>query len=226
MGYKYIEDVSKWVFTQRVKLLKQVIDCQEQFKSMLNKANVLYIREHPRYDVKTKEFCFMDFYIPFYNLDIELDGKQHHLVDNLKKDTSKAEFLWRDERIATLRIQNDEVRRMTSVNIEDLWNRVETEKMNTIDNIFNQQKKGWLNYYKYNSIDINSPVWLYFTETYKYYSYNNILDAQRASPTNKDDKFYDALKGSTTSNFFVSFDEEQLKQIVKKWWRTIQSKQA
>lgn len=53
----------------------------------------------------------MDLYVPYYQLDIEIDGHQHRYVERFDKDKGKADFLWKD-RIATLHLTNQEVNMM------------------------------------------------------------------------------------------------------------------
>ena len=72
----------------------------------------------------------MDFYIPYYKLDIELDGKQHRDIEHFKRDVEKSEFLWNDEHIATVRISNEKVRELQRLDIQAIWECVDREKSN------------------------------------------------------------------------------------------------
>jgi len=215
MQYKSMDNIQQWVFTKRRELLSQKIECQERFKRLLKKANVLYIRESPRFKMNTGEFCFMDFYIPYYKLDIELDGKQHRDIEHFKRDVEKSEFLWNDEHIATVRISNEKVRELQRLDIQAIWECVDREKRNVIERELLQRREGWLNFYKYNEFDVNTPIWLYSKENFQFLQYNNVIEAQRACLLSDDKKFYDILEGETKYNFIAAFCEDELNEMLE-----------
>ena len=66
----FAEKKKKWVFDRRRQLLKTFIPSQNKFKKLLDQANILYVREQPSFKLYSSDVCFMDFYVPYYQLDI------------------------------------------------------------------------------------------------------------------------------------------------------------
>ena len=206
----FVEKKVKWVFDTRRRLLKMPIPGQNRFKMMLDQANVFYVKEEPSFKIHTSNVCFMDFYIPYFQLHIEIDGRQHRYEDQFDKDISKAEFLW-GSRIATLRLTNDEVDMMKKVDLEKLWGRVPETQRREIETIKKNEREGWRLFYSCHGISLEKPVWLYSKENKRTYRFENILELQR-SVHYSEKKVFDVLKGEDKSNFFVSFDEEDMKE--------------
>ena len=89
----FAEKRKEWVFKQRNKLLRMIVPGQDKFRILLDAAHILYVREQPSFRCYSSDVCFMDFYVPYYQLDIEIDGRQHRYEDRYEKDISKADFL-------------------------------------------------------------------------------------------------------------------------------------
>ena len=210
----FAEKKKKWVFDRRRQLLKTFIPSQNKFKKLLDQANILYVREQPSFKLYTSDVCFMDFYVPYYQLDIEIDGRQHRYKDRFDKDLSKAEFLWND-RIATLRLTNVEVDAMNEIDKESLWEKVPENQRCKIERIKEEQMEGWKLFFSHRNIDLDSPIWLYYNENRKTYRFDNILELQR-SVHYPNEKVLGVLKGEMKSNFLVSFDEEEMKMMVRR----------
>lgn len=204
------EKKKKWVFDKRRQLLKLSIPSQNKFRKLLDQANVFYIKEKPSFILYASTVCFMDFYVPYFQLDIEIDGRQHRFEDQFDKDISKAEFLW-DNRIATLRLTNDEVEVMKEIDLEKLWERVPEIQRREVETIKKNQREGWKLFYSRHGISLEMPVWLYSKENKRIYRFDNILLLQR-SVHYSEQKVYDVLKGENKSNFLISFDEEEMKE--------------
>ena len=210
----FVEKKKKWVFDTRRRLLKMSIPSQNRFKKLLDQANVFYVKEEPSFKIHVPNVCFMDFFIPYFQLDIEIDGRQHRYEDRFDKDISKTEFLW-DSGIATLRLTNDEVKVMKEIDLEKLWERVPETQRREIETIKKNQREGWKLFYSRHGISLELPVWLYSKENKRTYRFDNILELQR-SVHYCEQKVYDVLKGEDKSNFLVSFDEEEMKEQRKK----------
>ena len=213
----FAEKRKEWVFRQRKKLLKMFVPSQNKFRKLLDTANILYIREQPSFRCYSSDVCFMDFYVPYYQLDIEIDGRQHRYEDRYDKDLFKAEFLWGNG-IATLRLTNAEVNGMESVDIEKLWERVPERQRYEIERIKRDQMEGWRLFYSHHHIELDQPVWLFFKENRKTYRFDSILDLQRSIHFDEE-KVLGVLEKERKSNFFVSFDKSEISDMVVEWIR-------
>ncbi len=212
----FAEKRKEWVFKQRNKLLRMIIPGQDKFRNLLDAAHILYVREQPSFRCYSSDVCFMDFYVPYYQLDIEIDGRQHRYEDRYEKDISKADFLWKD-RIATIHISNKEVWSLDKIDIKQLWeDRVTEEQRNEIERVKRSQMEGWRLFYSRHHIGLDLPVWLFFKENRKTYRFDNILDLQRSIHYDEE-KVFGVLEKERKSNFFVSFDKKELSDMVDEW---------
>ena len=212
----FAEKRKEWVFKQRSKLLRMIVPGQDKFRNLLDAAHILYVREQPSFRCYSSDVCFMDFYVPYYQLDIEIDGRQHRNEDRYEKDISKADFLWKD-RIATIHISNKEVWSLDKIDIKQLGeDRVTEEQRNEIERVKRSQMEGWRLFYSRHHIGLDLPVWLFFKENRKTYRFDNILDLQR-SVHYDEEKVFGVLEKERKSNFFVSFDKKELSDMVDEW---------
>ena len=212
----FAEKRKEWVFKQRNKLLRMIVPGQDKFRNLLDAAHILYVREQPSFRCYSSDVCFMDFYVPYYQLDIEIDGRQHRYEDRYEKDISKADFLWKD-RIATIHILNKEVWSLDKIDIKQLWeDRVTEEQRNEIEKVKRSQMEGWRLFYSRHHIGLDLPVWLFFKENRKTYRFDNILDLQRSIHYDEE-KVFGVLEKERKSNFFVSFDKKELSDMVDEW---------
>ncbi len=212
----FAEKRKEWVFKQRNKLLRMIVPGQDKFRNLLDAAHVLYVREQPSFRCYSSDVCFMDFYVPYYQLDIEIDGRQHRYEDRYEKDISKTDFLWKD-RIATIHISNKEVWSLDKIDIKQLWeDRVTEEQRNEIERVIRNQMEGWRLFYSRHHIGLDLPVWLFFKENRKTYRFDNILDLQRSIHYDEE-KVFGVLEKERKSNFFVSFDKKELSDMVDEW---------
>ena len=67
------------------KLLNKYSKAESHFVELLNKANIYYFREKCNYRFGTR-WCYYDFYIPFYRIYVEIDGKSHNSEEQKKID--------------------------------------------------------------------------------------------------------------------------------------------
>lgn len=212
----FAEKRKEWVFKQRNKLLRMFVPGQDKFRNLLDAAHILYVREQPSFRCYSSDVCFMDFYVPYYQLDIEIDGRQHRYEDRYEKDISKADFLWKD-RIATIHISNKEVWSLDKIDIKQLWeDRVTEEQRNEIERVKRNQMEGWRLFYSRHHIGLDLPVWLFFKENRRTYRFDNILDLQRSIHYDEE-KVFGVLEKERKSNFFVSFDKKELLDMVDDW---------
>lgn len=212
----FAEKRKEWVFKQRNKLLRMFVPGQDKFRNLLDAAHILYVREQPSFRCYSSDVCFMDFYMPYYQLDIEIDGRQHRYEDRYEKDILKADFLWKD-RIATIHISNEEVWSLDKIDIKQLWeDRVTEEQRNEIERVKRNQMEGWRLFYSRHHIGLDLPVWLFFKENRRTYRFDNILDLQRSIHYDEE-KVFGVLEKERKSNFFVSFDKKELSDMVDDW---------
>ena len=212
----FAEKRKEWVFKQRNKLLRMIVPGQDKFRNLLDVAHILYVREQPSFRCYSSDVCFMDFYVPYYQLDIEIDGRQHRYEDRYEKDISKADFLWKD-RIATIHISNKEVWSLDKIDIKQLWeDRVTEEQRNEIERVKRSQMEGWRMFYSRHHIGLDLPVWLFLKENSRTYRFDNILDLQRSIHYDEE-KVFGVLEKERKSNFFVSFDKKELSDMVDEW---------
>lgn len=157
----------------------------------------------------------MDCYIPYYQLDIEIDGRQHRYVDRFDKDKDKAFFLWED-RIATIHLTNQEVEKMEKLDIDNLLEKVPEEQRIEIEGIKKQQVVGWEKFYTTQQIDLERKIFLYSTENDNKYFFSNILELQRSIHYDCE-KVLNILKQKKRSNIFISYNWEELNMMIDEW---------
>lgn len=205
----------EWIFNRRRNLLRKETHAQKKFRKLLDKENVFYVREQPAFKLSMEFSCFMDCYIPYYQLDIEIDGRQHRYVERFDKDTKKADFLWED-RIATIHLTNQEVEEMEDLDMEKLWEKVPINQRIEIERIKSQQMGGWVKFYTAKQIDLEKEIFLYSTENDMTYIFSNILELQRSIHYDSD-KILSILKQEKRSNIFVSFIQSELNEMIDNW---------
>lgn len=205
----------EWVFNRRRDLLIKETHAQKKFRELLDQENVFYVREQPAFTLSNRFCCFMDCYIPYYQLDIEIDGRQHRYVDRFDKDKDKAFFLWED-RIATIHLTNQEVEKMEKLDIDNLLERVPEEQWIEIEGIKKQQLVGWEKFYTTQQIDLERKIFLYSTENDNKYFFSNILELQRSIHYDCE-KVLNILKQKKRSNIFISYNWEELNMVIDEW---------
>lgn len=205
----------EWVFNRRRDLLIKETHAQKKFRELLDQENVFYVREQPAFTLSNRFCCFMDCYIPYYQLDIEIDGRQHRYVDRFDKDKDKAFFLWED-RIATIHLTNQEVEKMEKLDIDNLLERVPEEQWIEIEGIKKQQLVGWEKFYTTQQIDLERKIFLYSTENDNKYFFSNILELQRSIHYDCE-KVLNILKQKKRSNIFISYNWEELNMMIDEW---------
>lgn len=98
---------------------------------------------------------------------------------------------------------------MKGIDLEQLWKRVPEVQRREIETIKKNEREGWKLFYSRHDISLKKPVWLYSKENKRIYKFDNILELQR-SVHYSEKKVFVVLKGEDKSNFFVSFDEEEM----------------
>lgn len=89
------------------KLLNKFSNAEEHFENLIRETDMFYVREKGNYQYNTR-WCYYDFYIPFYRLYIEIDGKSHDSIDQQRIDREKHEIIdWKKRFL--VRLKNEEV---------------------------------------------------------------------------------------------------------------------
>ena len=198
---------------------------EEMFKELLDEVEVFYIRESKRFTItEDKHRCyFMDFYIPYYNIDIEIDGKIHDVSKKRKGiDKTKTKYLKNQKDILTVRVSNDKVEEMYKKRVID-WNVVfqDISKEELIDreHTYISKTRSWKNEFSRLGVDTEKPIFLYYACTDHFYHFDNILELRRSLHLKCGKVIYyiDYEFKSVRAQYFISWDEEILKNRVIEW---------
>ena len=198
---------------------------EEMFKELLDEFEVFYIRESKRFTItEDKHRCyFMDFYIPYYNIDIEIDGKPHEVSEKQKGiDKTKTRYLKNQKDILTVRVSNDKVEEMYKKRVID-WNVVfhDISKEELIDreHTYIAKIRSWKKEFSRLGVDTEKPIFLYNACTDNFYHFDNILELRRSLHLKCGKVIYyiDYEFKSVRAQYFISWDEEILKNRVIEW---------
>ena len=198
---------------------------EEMFKELLDEVEVFYIRGSKRFTItEDKHRCyFMDFYIPYYNIDIEIDGKPHEVSEKQKGiDKTKTRYLKNQKDILTVRVPNDKVEEMYKKRVID-WNVVfqDISKEELIDreHTYIAKTRSWKKEFSRLGVDTEKPIFLYYTCTDHFYHFDNILELRRSLHLKCGKVIYyiDYEFKSVRAQYFISWDKEILKNRVIDW---------
>ena len=157
------------------KLLNKISNAESHFEKLLISSGLYFRREKGNYKYKTR-WSYFDFYIPYYNLFVEIDGESHN-----------------NEKQNIVRLTNEEVLSMNDVNIEFLLERcfeqsARKRKKKGKEHSRNRYKaamsrkreKGIDDIMKSANfeIDKDQKVWLYDNTIGEYFCFNNIIEAK------------------------------------------------
>ncbi|MBP3777502.1 MAG: hypothetical protein J6I37_11005 [Prevotella sp.] len=205
--------------------LAKVKPFEEMFKELLDEYDIFYIRESKRFSI-TEDIhrCyFMDFYIPYYNIDIEIDGKIHDVSKKRKGiDKTKTKYLKNQKDILTVRVSNDKVEEMYKKRVID-WNVVfqDISKEELIDreHTYIAKTRSWKKEFSRLGVDTERPIFLYYACTDHFYHFDNILELRRSLHLKCGKVIYyiDYEFKSVRAQYFISWDEEILKNRVIDW---------
>ena len=205
--------------------LAKVKPFEEMFKELLDEYDIFYIRESKRFSItEDKHRCyFMDFYIPYYNIDIEIDGKIHDVSKKRKGiDKTKTKYLKNQKDILTVRVSNDRVEEMYQKRVID-WNVVfqDISKEELIDreHTYISKTRSWKKEFSRLGVDTEKPIFLYYACTDHFYHFDNILELRRSLHLKCGKVIYyiDYEFKSVRAQYFISWDEEILKNRVIDW---------
>jgi very-short-patch-repair endonuclease len=185
-------DFVKHNFTPvRNKLLNKDSNAESHFEKLLTASGLYFRREKGNYKYKTR-WSYFDFYIPYYNLYIEIDGESHNNEKQKEIDAEKDKIVLRKQRYI-VRLTNEEVLSMNDVNIEFLLERCfeqsaykrkkkgkEHSRNRYKAAMSRKREKGIDDMMKSANFDIDKEqrIWLYDNTIGEYFCFNNIIEAK------------------------------------------------
>lgn len=126
-AYSYLEDIQimgklfdiskskrDWIETTRYELQGSANIYERLFAEFLIEKKISFIHQAP-YIIDDKIY-FLDFYLKDFHIGIELDGQYHNSLFQHAKDEYRDE-MFRTIKIKTIRINNNEVKDKTRLNI-------------------------------------------------------------------------------------------------------------
>lgn len=175
----------------RNKLLNKNSKAEKHFESLLIKSGLYFRREKCNFRHGTR-WSYYDFYIPFYNLYIEIDGSSHNTTEQKLIDTQKEKIVKNKVKFL-VRLTNEEVLSMDSVDIEFLLRRCFEQSArkrkrhgwvyskNRYVNVMQRKRQHGYDDIKETAnfdIDESQEVWLYDNEIGNYFCFPNIIQAK------------------------------------------------
>ena len=160
---------------------------------------------------------------PFEEMFKEIDGKPHEVSEKQKGiDKTKTRYLKNQKDILTVRIPNDKVEEMYKKRVID-WNVVfqDISKEELIDreHTYIAKTRSWKKEFSRLGVDTEKPIFLYYACTDHFYHFDNILELRRSLHLKCGKVIYyiDYEFKSVRAQYFISWDEEILKNRVIDW---------
>lgn len=177
------------------KLLNKYSPAESRFVELLKELGVYYRRERGKYR-RGQVWCYYDFFLPYYRLYVEIDGKEHENKEVRAKDRLKEKYVANNQSFVA-RFTNDEVMAMDKLTIEMLeekvveWLKIRHHKQHTNrhDRYLNQYRKSLREHWKQSmedmkedglvEIDMDKPIYLYDHYIGEFYQFDNIVEAKQ-----------------------------------------------
>lgn len=179
-------------FTQvRNELLNKNSSAESHFEKLLIQSGLYFRREKGNYKYRTR-WSYFDFYIPYYNLYIEIDGESHN-NDAQKEIDAVKEKIVRNKQKFIVRLTNEQVLNMDSIHIEYLLDKCfeqsaakrkkkgKEHSKNRYNAVMKEKREHGLNDMMRDAnfeIDENQEIWLYDNAIGEYFRFNNIVEAK------------------------------------------------
>lgn len=185
-------DFVKHNFTPiRNKLLNKHSDDETHFEKLLIKSGLYFRREKCNFKYKTR-WSYFDFYIPYYNLFVEIDGDSHNNDEQKIIDKEKEEIIKRKQKFL-VRLTNKEVLSLNCIDIDYLLEQCfiqsarerkkhgKEHSRNKYYSVMGRKREDG-RYDIYHSanfeIDENQEIWLYDNVIGEYFRFKNIIEAK------------------------------------------------
>lgn len=175
----------------RNKLLNKNSIAEKHFEKLLIKSGLYFRREKVNFRYRTR-WSYFDFYLPYYNLYVEIDGESHNNDEQKAIDIEKEKIIQREHKFIT-RLTNEQVLGMDSVDIDFLLSEsfkqsVKKRKRKGAkhsENRYNavmkekreKGKRDMIDNANF-AIDDKQEIWLYDNVIGEYFRFENIFDAK------------------------------------------------
>lgn len=203
-------------------LLRKDSKAEKHFAGLLNKAQIFYVKEKCCYD-KNGNWCYIDFFIPLYNIAIEIDGKEHESKKRKEKDIKKENFLKQERNIYTIRYTNKECLDMESISVIEIVKKAGRNKHSESEIEYIRKSKDYelRNASKIANFNVYSKIFLYDKDKDVIYKFNDLYIAKHS--TGVDYKYLiSALENNSdihASNLFIiSKDEKEINKLVERYY--------
>lgn len=181
--------VQKNFFQIKNNLLRKNSVEETKFAQLLAKSNIYFVREKGNYKKNTR-WCYYDFYLPLYDIYIEIDGHSHDSVEQKQIDKEKTQIV-RKKQEYLIRYTNEEVLAMDSISIDEIIPKVaqtmrtkrhpHRDYVNIFYKRFNHRVNQCIIDIKKNiffDVDENKKVYLYDHHIGEYFCFENIFYAK------------------------------------------------
>lgn len=175
----------------RNKLLNKISSAETHFESLLIKSGLYFRREKGNYKYNTR-WSYFDFYLPYYNLYVEIDGDSHNNEEQRLIDAEKEKIIRNKHKFIT-RLTNKQVLEMKSVDINCLLDECfkqsaakrkkhgKVHSMNRYNQIMSDKREqGRSDMTRDANFDIDEEqeIWLYDNAIGEYFKFSNIFEAK------------------------------------------------
>lgn len=176
------------------KLVNKYSPAETKFVKLLTNAGLYFIREKCHFKLGWR-WSYYDFYIPLYNLYVEVDGSSHDNEAQKAIDREKEEFVKRKDRWV-VRLTNDEVFALESITIDYLLNKLfeqtKTRKQQknasggegrywkVLRNMQNGERKSLADHFG-DFVCEETEVWMYEDKIGEYFCFKSLADAKIAT---------------------------------------------
>lgn len=226
---KTLAEISQLYGKRKQLLLQKDSPAEDHFEQLLREQRHYYIRE--RAFMEDGFLCYVDFFIPFYNIAIEIDGKEHQTKKGKYRDEVKADFLLHKRGVKTYRITNEQCMEMTSVNIDEINEKVwDKDKINEWFTIrMPAERKIWYSQVQPKTkFDLSKPIFAYSKLNDKTYEFADCYIMRKCTDMNNCDLIRNLENQESflpAVNFIIANDEETLqKRMVEYFNHLIKSK--
>lgn len=214
-------------------LLRKNSDAERHFMKLLDATPYYYIREKCCYDA-SGNWCYIDFYIPFFRLGIEIDGKEHNTKEHKIKDKKKESFLSEKRGIDIYRITNEECMKMQSIDVVDIVKKVKRTKPMSYEmaikkknQLLAEQEEELRQAQNRVKFDVRKRIFAYCKLNDKVYEYKNVYVLKKSIMM----KYKDILRAiSNKDNIFASntfiydFDTDSLQKKIDQYYEYLWDK--
>lgn len=175
----------------RNKLLNKNSKAESHFEKLLIKSGLYFRREKGNFKYKTR-WSYFDFYLPFYNLFVEIDGNSHNTTEQKLIDAEKDKIIGRKKKFI-VRLKNEDVLKMDSVCIEELLEEcfrqsankrkkhgAEHSKNRYVAVMTEKRNDGYNDMLRDANFEIDEKqeIWLYDNMIGEYFHFENIIMAK------------------------------------------------